>query len=251
MQKPLLSPNHRGKYLKEFKLDGAMADKELYLIAYRDFENKEVDQGTWIKALTLHEGDKEKARWAYMRMRVEQLERDPQILKSVAASDYSGGIMMWISVIIFIGLTVIAAVFDFMGMEFHWENGLYFLDIPSLLIVVAPAILFGVAATSWKAFGRSWTLPLGSLKKVSLQDARSTSRCLQVMGNTAFIMGVFGTLMGVILILQVLEDSSMLAGASAVTIITLFYGTFFKLLAYVADQRVRNLYLGGSEPLEE
>jgi len=217
-----------------------MADKELYLIAYRDFENKEVDQGTWIKA-----------RWAYMRMRVEQLERDPQILKSVAASDYSGGIMMWISVIIFIGLTVIAAVFDFMGMEFHWENGLYFLDIPSLLIVVAPAILFGVAATSWKAFGRSWTLPLGSLKKVSLQDARSTSRCLQVMGNTAFIMGVFGTLIGVILILQVLEDSSMLAGASAVAIITLFYGTFFKLLAYVADQRVRNLYLGGSEPLEE
>lgn len=228
-----------------------MADKELYLIAYRDFENKEVDQGTWVKALTLHEGDKEKARWAYVRMRVEQLERDPQILKSVAASDYSGGIMMWISVVFFVVLTVIATVFDFMNMVFYWKNGLYFVDLPSLLIVVFPAILFGVAATSWKAFGRSWTLPLGSLKKVSLQDARSTSRCLQVMGNTAFIMGVFGTLIGVILILQTLEDSSMLAAASAVAIITLFYGTLFKLLAYVADQRVRNLYLGASEPLEE
>ena len=71
------------------------------------------------------------------------------------------------------------------------------------------------------------------------------------MGNTAFIMGVFGTLIGVMLILQPLEDSSMLAAASAVAIITLFYGTLFKLLAYVADQRVRNLYLGASEPLEE
>ena len=159
--------------------------------------------------------------------------------------------MMWISVVFFVVLTVIATVFDFMNMVFYWKNGLYFVDLPSLLIVVLPAILFGVAATSWKAFGRSWTLPLGSLKKVSLQDARSTSRCLQVMGNTAFIMGVFGTLIGVILILQTLEDSSMLAAASAVAIITLFYGTLFKLLAYVADQRVRNLYLGASEPLEE
>lgn len=228
-----------------------MSDKELYLIAYRDFENKEVDQGTWIKALTLHDGDKEKARWAYVRMRVEQMERDPQILKSVAASDYSGGIMMWISVIFLVGLTVTATVFDFMKLEFHWENGLYFLDIPSLLIVAVPSVLFGVAATSWKAFGRSWTLPLGSLKKVSLQDARSTSRCLQVMGNTAFIMGVFGTLIGVILILQKLDDQSALAAASAVATITLVYGVFFKLLAYVADQRVRNLYLGGTEPAEE
>ncbi|MBQ31781.1 MAG: hypothetical protein CL923_04390 [Deltaproteobacteria bacterium] len=237
--------------LQELTLHGPMADKELYLIAYRDFENKEVDQGTWIKALTLHEGDKEKARWTYVRMRVEQLERDPQILKSVAASDYSGGIMMWISVILLVFVSVLGMAFNFNTFQFHPEYLQYFIDAPSLIIIVFPAVLFGVAATSWKAFARSWTLPLGSLKKVSLQDARSTSRCLQVLGNTALLMGIFGTLIGVILILQTLDDLSALAPASAIASITLFYGTLFKLLAYVADQRVRNLYLGVSEPSEE
>ncbi|MDP7631201.1 MAG: MotA/TolQ/ExbB proton channel family protein, partial [SAR324 cluster bacterium] len=77
------------------------------------------------------------------------------------------------------------------------------------------------------------------------------SRCLQVLGNTALLMGIFGTLIGVILILQTLDDLSALAPASAIASITLFYGTLFKLLAYVADQRVRNLYLGVSEPSEE
>ncbi|MDP7318648.1 MAG: hypothetical protein QGH12_10785, partial [SAR324 cluster bacterium] len=107
--------------LQELTLHGPMADKELYLIAYRDFENKEVDQGTWIKALTLHEGDKEKARWTYVRMRVEQLERDPQILKSVAASDYSGGIMMWISVILLVFVSVLGMAFNFNTFQFHPE----------------------------------------------------------------------------------------------------------------------------------
>ena len=50
------------------------------------------------------------------------------------------------------------------------------------------------------------------------------------MGNMAFVMGVLGTILGGILLLQNLSDMSQVGPASAVMIITLFYGLIGKAL---------------------
>ena len=54
-----------------------MFDEQLYLIAYNDFAGKAVDEALWIKAMTLAGGDKKRAKWHYIELRVDQMLRDP------------------------------------------------------------------------------------------------------------------------------------------------------------------------------
>ncbi len=132
---------------------------------------------------------------------------------------------------------------DFASLTLDLSNGFYFLDLPSLLLVLPVAVFFGISATSWRSFGRCWTYTLGSAKQVSISDANSVARCLKVMGDVSLIMGIIGTFIGVIFSLNYLQQGANLAPAIGIAVVTLFYGFLFKLLSYVAEQRVRNLYL--------
>ena len=50
---------------------------ELYQVAYKDIEEKEIDEALWLKAMSHAMGDKTKAKWTYIELRVDQLLRDP------------------------------------------------------------------------------------------------------------------------------------------------------------------------------
>ena len=77
-----------------------MFDEQLYLIAYNDFAGKAVDEALWIKAMTLAGGDKKRAKWHYIELRVDQMLRDPSLRKSVQRkinpTSTSGAYMIWI-----------------------------------------------------------------------------------------------------------------------------------------------------------
>jgi len=105
------------------------------------------------------------------------------------------------------------------------------------------AILFGISATSWRTFGRCWTYTLGGAKHVSIKDAASVVRCLNVMGNVAWKMGILGTLIGIALLLKSWNEINNVGASLTVASLTLFYGILFKLLTYVAEQRIRNHYI--------
>ena len=92
-------------------------------------------------------------------------------------------------------------------------------------------------------FGRCWTYSLGRAKQVTISSASSVARCLKVIGDVSLIMGIIGTFINVMLLLQKMNSILNLGPYLSVTAITLAYGVFFKLLTYVAEQRVRNLYL--------
>ena len=85
-----------------------MFDEQLYLIAYNDFAGKAVDEALWIKAMTLAGGDKKRAKWHYIELRVDQMLRDPSLRKSVQRkinpTSTSGAYMIWLSFIIALGL---------------------------------------------------------------------------------------------------------------------------------------------------
>ena len=227
-----------------------MFDEQLYLIAYNDFAGQAIDEALWIKAMTLAGGDKQRAKWHYIELRVDQMLRDPSLRKSVQRkinpSSTSGAYMIWISFIIAFGLIGIATSFDFMNMEFNLINLSYFVDLPSLLIIVVPSIFFSISATSWKSYWHSWSYPFLWRKQVTAEDAQSAARCLKVKGDAGFIMGVIGTVIGVMLLMRNINDFPEvqdLLNAITVGLITLYYGFIYKLLCYIAEQRVRNLYL--------
>ncbi len=149
---------------------------------------------------------------------------------------------MWISILFCISIVSAAVVVDFTKITLILSNGFYLLDLPSLLFILPTSILFGIAATSWRTYGRCWTYTLGSAKHVSISDAVSVARCLNVMGNVSWKMGILGTLIGGALILKSLEQIDNVNDALTVAFLTLVYGLLFKLISYVAEQRVLNLY---------
>ena len=51
--------------------------EELYLVAYKDIEQKEIDESLWLKAMSHAGGDKLRAKWVYIELRVDQMLRDP------------------------------------------------------------------------------------------------------------------------------------------------------------------------------
>ena len=151
--------------------------------------------------------------------------------------------MMWISVLFFLAIVAAGVSLDFESFTFDLKKGFYFFDLPSLLLVLPVAVLFGISATSWRSFGRCWTYSLGGAKQVTISSASSVALCLKVMGDVSPIMGIIGTFIEAMLLLHKMNSILNIAPHLSVAAITLAYGVFFKLLTYVAEQRVRNLYL--------
>ena len=223
-------------------------NEELYLVAYKDIEQKEIDEALWLKAMSHAGGDKTKAKWAYIELRVDQLLHAPSLRHSASKkvnkpTHQSGAYMMWFSIFFSIAIISIAAIFDFENLAFDLPIGLNFLDIPSLLFVISTSIFFGIAATSWRSYWRCWTYTFGSAKRVSIHDARSVARCMNVMGNSAWKMGIIGTLIGGALLLKNLEKINNVNEALTIAFLTLVYGLIIKLFCYVAEQRVLNHYV--------
>ncbi len=223
-------------------------NEELYLVAYKDIEQKEIDDALWLKAMSIASGDKKKAKWAYIELRVDQMLRDPSLRHSVSKkvrkpTHQSGAFMMWFSLLFCFAVVSAAAVVNFGKLSLVLSNGFYFIDLPSLLIVLPVSIFFGISATSWRSYGRCWTYTLGGAKLVSIPEANSVARCLKVMGDVSMLMGIIGTFVGAILSLNFLQQGADLGPSIGIAVVTLFYGFLFKLVSYVAEQRVRNLYL--------
>ena len=233
--------------LQNIKKDENM-NEELYLVAYKDIEQKEIDEALWLKAMSHAGGDKTRAKWAYIELRVDQMLRDPSLRHSVSRkvrkpTHQSGAFMMWFSLLFCVAVIGAAVVVDFANITLVLTNGFYFLDAPSLILVLPVAILFGISATSWRTYGRCWTYTLGGAKLVSISEANSVARCLKVMGDVSLIMGLIGTFIGTVFTFQNLTQDSNLGQELTVASLTLAYGIVLKLVSYVAEQRVRNLYL--------
>ena len=109
---------------------------------------------------------------------------------------------MWISVLFFLAIVTAEVSLNFDSFTFDFNKRTKFLDLPSLLLVFPVAVLFGISATSWRSFGRCWTYSLGRAKQVSISGASSVARCLKVMGDVSLIMGIIGTFIDVMLLLQ-------------------------------------------------
>jgi len=223
-------------------------NEELYLVAYKDIEQKEIDEALWLKAMSHASGDKTRAKWAYIELRVDQMLRDPSLRHSVSRkvrkpTHQSGVFMMWFSLLFCVAVIGAAVVVDFANIALVLTNGFYFLDTPSLILVLPVSILFGISATSWRTYGRCWTYTLGGAKLVSISEANSVARCLKVMGDVSLIMGLIGTFLGTVFTFQNLTQDSNLGQELTVASLTLAYGIVLKLVSYVAEQRARNLYL--------
>ncbi|MFT5163390.1 MAG: hypothetical protein ACI9FJ_001985 [Alteromonadaceae bacterium] len=150
-----------------------------------------------------------------------------------------GGIMAFV--------VSIAVFFGFSMMAMWLGGGMFmFVDIPSFLIVVPPAVAFGIAASSVKAAKEALAFAFVDQLEVDSKDAQDACRFLKVTGNTAAYLGFFTTLIGWVAMgnnISAAEFGNSIGPAFAVSILTVIYGMAVKLLCYTAEQKLQFRYL--------
>ncbi len=149
--------------------------------------------------------------------------------------------MIIVAHILGFALIFIASSFDFVNFSLKASNLQFFVDLPSLIIVLLPTIYYAATVHGWGIYGNSWKALLGSVDGIPKNQLEPTRLCLRDLGNLSLIWGILGTFLGVILLLQ---DSSGVVEqwgpypAIAVSLITLFYGILFYMLCLVSKSRI-------------
>ena len=132
------------------------------------------------------------------------------------------------SLILTLVIIAIAISFDFGKFEFNFGYLLYFVHLPSLLLIVIPPVGLTIGNFSWKTYKKTWSIPFGNPENFEQSELIETHKCVNYMGNMFVIMGLVGPLIGVVLLLQNLDDPKMVAPAAAIAIMTLFYSVILK-----------------------
>lgn len=116
-----------------------------------------------------------------------------------------------------------------------------FYDLISLVLIVPPAVLFAVGATSRMTLKRAMAFLLNPHPGAAAQEYQQISHFFKVMGNSGLLLGLFSTLIGVIAIAQQTNADNFaetFGPATAVCLLTLLYGAALKMLCYVTVEKV-------------
>ena len=145
---------------------------------------------------------------------------------------------MKLGVIVFFVILTFAISFDVSTLSVNLGYFMYLLDIGSLVIVLVPTIVFAIGAYSWETYGKTWSIPFGNPENCEQSELVEVNKCLNFMGNMSVVMGIIGTFIGVILLLNFLQQGVDISRAIAIAVITLFYGILFKALFMFASSKV-------------
>ena len=145
---------------------------------------------------------------------------------------------MKLGVIVFFVILTFAISFDVSTLSVNLGYFMYLLDIGSLVIVLVPTIVFAIGAYSWETYGKTWSIPFGNTENCEQSELVEVNKCLNFMGNMSVVMGIIGTFIGVILLLNFLQQGVDISRAIAIAVISLFYGILFKALFMFASSKV-------------
>lgn len=141
-------------------------------------------------------------------------------------------IMFVVSVVLFAALTLFA-------MELSGGIAM-FVDLPSIIITLPPALAFTIAVTSVADFKQAFgSLLSGHVD--SLRQVNSSVKVFEVLGNTSLWLGGLMTLLGWVSMGSYIKEVEVIGPAFAVSILTFIYAMGIKVVCYVAGQRLAHL----------
>ena len=146
---------------------------------------------------------------------------------------------MKLGVIVFFVILILVTCLDFADFSINAGNILRFVDLPSLIIVLGPTIVFAIGSYSWGTYVKTFSIPFGNPEINEQSELVEVNKCLNSMGNMSVVMGIIGTFIGFILILQNLQNIGDNWGPPlAIAVISFYYGFLFKLLFMFASSKV-------------
>ncbi len=114
-----------------------------------------------------------------------------------------------------------------------------FIHVPSALIII-PAFLFALAATSGRSFHLSWMLAFGMRSSSDASNLRQACEYVAVLGNCALWLGGVGVLIGGVLIAIHIQEPTQIGPALAIGVLSLLYALILKVLCITAEARLRH-----------
>jgi len=110
---------------------------------------------------------------------------------------------------------------------------LHFIDIPSFIFVFVANIAILMSTKSFKDFW--YGIRVVSLKEVELDGVKieNSIRVFALLYKSSFGIGVFGFLIGLISVLNYLDDPSHIGPAIGISLLTVFYSILFALAVLI------------------
>lgn len=155
-----------------------------------------------------------------------------------------GGIMAFLfSVLFFVAMMVLIVLMSA-------NESAFFINIPSFMVIFPTAFVIGIGVTSFKSMKLSFKLLISEQDDVTRKDIVLACKYLNVSGVCSMYLGYIGTVVGAVAIAASIDAdtfSKIIGPATAVGLLTLLYGLFFKILCYAAEQKIQIRYLDEHE----
>lgn len=118
----------------------------------------------------------------------------------------------------------------------------FFIDIPTLVVVVLPAIFFGLTSTSWNDAMVALRWLYSPIEADEIEHKDAVIHFWRVVSQSALWLGLLMTLISFIAWLTHMGESlkhQQLGSAFALVLLPLMYGVFLRIMAFLAAQRLR------------
>lgn len=145
-----------------------------------------------------------------------------------------GLIMFLFGIIVFVCMTL-------MAMMMSGEISM-FVDIPSFLIVVPPALILTFACSSKQSLSHAFTLLFSEDLHLTRAQLSAAKHIFTTFGNMNMLLGWIGVIIGAIAIGSTIngDNISLVFGpAFAVCVLTLLYALLIKALCYAAEAKIQ------------
>jgi flagellar motor component MotA len=145
-----------------------------------------------------------------------------------------GLIMFLLGIIIFVGMTLMAMV---MSGEI-----MMFVNVPSFLIVVPPALILTFASSSKQSRSNAFRVLFSENLNLSREELIAAKQLYTTFGNMNMLMGCIGVVIGAIAMASNIEAkvfSQVFGPAFAVCVLPLLYALLIKTLCYGAEAKIQ------------
>ncbi len=144
---------------------------------------------------------------------------------------------LFLSLVIFFGVSLVTG-YASGGVE-------QFVNLASLTIVLVPAIVLGMGATSFQALKDSIKLAFTDQANIHTETANQAALFFRVTARHCLWMGIYGVVFGWIGMLLFMNEPTdfQIARSLGVSLLTLLYGIGFQAVFYTAEQRLIGKYM--------
>jgi flagellar motor component MotA len=142
--------------------------------------------------------------------------------------------MFLLGTIVFIGMIAMAMMIS--------GEIMMFVNLPSLLIVVPPALILTLGSTSKQSRSHAVKLLFNDGLRLNSAELNAAKHVFTTFGNLNMLMGFIGIIVGAIAMGNTLNNdniSQLFGSAFAVCILTLCYALLIKALCYAAEAKIQ------------